>query len=477
MFILFFSIYCYRGKCLLTFYLPGFIHFWSRTDGHNSPVSRLVVQLWTPFWPWDYWQSCTELLTGLYTLHTLMWNRLSTLSTDQPCGRCYKPKACHPLCYNWSVISIPEQRLESVHTMACPPLSIPRLELDRAAYSLRICSAPPLTGWWKCCHICARTASVWKSLALISQTWTTQMMLCCSLQTHGIGVTYSAVTRTRPAQWVCTQTGWKPKSRTLAPVWHQRWFQCTVRLLNLWWNSLISDQTLTLKVIPRPRSTDVLVWEIPSWASWTQSGGSRSLACKQSSAYIHPLVLSVVLYGSETWTLRKSDSDRLQSFHMTSQRRILGIRWFEHVTNASIQETTGLMNLSLIIADRRHDLFGHVCRLPPETPVRRALQLCTDIFNGDRPTPEWKRPRGRPRRSWLQQIEEDFGAPISVAYIAAQDRSSWRSLRPSAGLAHQWVSEWVTCTAVVWQLQINKRDSIQFNSKVFATEHRNMLSC
>ena len=95
------------------------------------------------------------------------------------------------------------------------------------------------------------------------------------------------------------------------------------------------------------------------------------------------------------------------------------------------------MNLSLIIADRRHDLFGHICRLPPETPVRRALQLCTDIFNGDRPTPEWKRPRGRPRRSWLQQIEEDFGAPISVAYIAAQDRSSWRSLRPSAGLAHQ----------------------------------------
>ena len=155
------------------------------------------------------------------------------------------------------------------------------------------------------------------------------------------------------------------------------------------------------------------------------------------------LVLSVLLYRSETWTLRKSDSDRLQSFHMTSQRRILGIRWFEHVTNASIQETTGLMNLSLIIADRRHDLFGHVCRLPPETPVRRALQLCTDIFNGDRPTPEWKRPRGRPRRSWLQQIEEDFGAPISVAYIAAQDRSSWRSLRPSAGLAHQWVSEWV----------------------------------
>ena len=111
----------------------------------------------------------------------------------------------------------------------------------------------------------------------------------CSLQTQGIGVMYSAVTRTRPAQWACTQTDWKPKSGTLAPFQHQRWFQCTVRLLNLWRNSLILGQTLTLKVIPRLRSTDVLVWEIPSWASWMQSGGSRSLACKQSSVYIHPL--------------------------------------------------------------------------------------------------------------------------------------------------------------------------------------------
>ena len=169
----------------------------------------------------------------------------------------------------------------------------------------------------------------------------------------------------------------------------------------------------------------------------------RKLSMQTKLRLYTSLVLSVLLYGSETWTLRRSDSDRLQSFHMMSQRRILGVRWFEHVTNASIQGTTGLMNLPLIIADRRHDLFGHVCRLPQETPVRQALQLCIDIFNGDRPTPEWKRPRGRPRRSWLQQIEEDFGAPIGVAYIAAQDRSNWRSLRPSAGLAHQWVSEWV----------------------------------
>jgi len=37
------------------------------------------------------------------------------------------------------------------------------------------------------------------------------------------------------------------------------------------------------------------------------------------------LVQSVVLYGSETWTMRKVDSDRIQSFHMQALRRTLGI--------------------------------------------------------------------------------------------------------------------------------------------------------
>jgi len=48
------------------------------------------------------------------------------------------------------------------------------------------------------------------------------------------------------------------------------------------------------------------------------------------------LVQSAVLYGSETWTMRKVDSDRIQSFHMQALRRILGIRWYDKVPNAVV---------------------------------------------------------------------------------------------------------------------------------------------
>ena len=45
-------------------------------------------------------------------------------------------------------------------------------------------------------------------------------------------------------------------------------------------------------------------------------------------------VLAVGLHGAETWTLLKEDSRRLQAFHMTCQRRILGVRWNDFVTNS-----------------------------------------------------------------------------------------------------------------------------------------------
>ena len=89
----------------------------------------------------------------------------------------------------------------------------------------------------------------------------------------------------------------------------------------------------------------------------------------------------------------------------------------------------------------RHSLFGHICRLPENTPASQALQLSIEAHTGTPPAADWKRPPGRPRRNWLQQLEEDTGLSVGAAWIAGQDRSMWRTLRPSAGQAQQWVSE------------------------------------
>jgi len=53
-------------------------------------------------------------------------------------------------------------------------------------------------------------------------------------------------------------------------------------------------------------------------------------------------------------------------------------------------------------------------------------------------------------------VEENVGLSVGAAWIAGQDRSMWRTLRPSAGQAQQWVSEWV-CTSYRLRYSASKK--------------------
>ena len=88
---------------------------------------------------------------------------------------------------------------------------------------------------------------------------------------------------------------------------------------------------------PTQRYTDAWASLAPLWLSqldkvWRQQRLSLSTKLRIYTS----LVQSVVLYGSETWTMRKVDSDTIQSFHMQALRRILGIRWYDKVSNAVV---------------------------------------------------------------------------------------------------------------------------------------------
>jgi len=169
--------------------------------------------------------------------------------------------------------------------------------------------------------------------------------------------------------------------------------------------------------------------------TWKRTGLSLQAKIRLYNA----LVISVLLYGLETWTLLKADERRLEAFHMNFQRRILGIHWFHFVTNASVTSQTGEEDLAIRICRRRLCIFGHVRRLPEATPAHSELRLAVDTLAGGKPDirPEWKRQRGRPCRTWVQQIEDDTGLNANDAWRIAHDRKSWRALRvrPVAGQA------------------------------------------
>jgi len=118
-------------------------------------------------------------------------------------------------------------------------------------------------------------------------------------------------------------------------------------------------------------------------------------------------VVSVLLHGAETWILLKTGEQKLEAFNMSCQRRILGIRWYDFATSATIIKRTGQESVCDKIARRRRAMFGHVRRLPEVTLAHMALHLAVKERTDHRPDnrPQWKRPRGRPRHPWMQQLE------------------------------------------------------------------------
>ena len=85
---------------------------------------------------------------------------------------------------------------------------------------------------------------------------------------------------------------------------------------------------------------------------------------------------------------------------------------------------------------RRH--CKHTCLAGnANTPAWQALQPSIDADTGTAAAADWKRPLGRPTRTWLQQVEEYYGLSVDLAQIASQNRTLWRLLRSSAGQSQQ----------------------------------------
>jgi len=156
---------------------------------------------------------------------------------------------------------------------------------------------------------------------------------------------------------------------------------------------------------------------------WQQS--RLSLATKLR--VYNSLVLSVLLYGCETWTVLKSDERKLEAFHMSYQRRILRIRWFHRVTIAEVTSQTEQEDLTSHIRRRRAVVFGHVRRLPEEAPGQMAMRLADDTRAGgdqdDRDTPGSDKWRTTPVPPLMSH-----GTLPSTAAVEGRYDPSWSSV-------------------------------------------------
>ena len=86
----------------------------------------------------------------------------------------------------------------------------------------------------------------------------------------------------------------------------------------------------------------------------------QRLSLSTKTCIYKTLVVSVLLYASETWKLLAADVKTLEAFHMKCQRKILCIRWQDHVCNDEVAARTGLRPVMESIRRRREAIFGPV---------------------------------------------------------------------------------------------------------------------
>jgi len=116
------------------------------------------------------------------------------------------------------------------------------------------------------------------------------------------------------------------------------------------------------------------------------------------------IILPVVLHGSETWSLTLREERKLRVIENTVLRRIFGPRR-EEVTgewrrlhNEELNDLYPSPNIGRLIKSRRMRWAGHVAHMGEERGVYRVLVG----------KPEGKRPLGRPRRRWVDNIRMDL---------------------------------------------------------------------
>ena len=156
-----------------------------------------------------------------------------------------------------------------------------------------------------------------------------------------------------------------------------------------------------------------------AWTKWREIAGllcNRRIPLRSRSNIYKACIRSVMLYAAETWPL----TQRLEQCIVSCDRRMLrymaGVRLQDHVRSEVVAERCGLRQIDEALRIRRLRWYGHVRR-------RRDGEALATVRDW---TVQGRRPRGRPRKKWMDNVREDMRS-LNLTDDMTGDRQMWRS--------------------------------------------------